>query len=450
MVVDKKLEILEKSSVKLTVTVEKKDVREAYDKIIDKYCKTMQIKGFRKGKVPRSVLEHKYEDSLKSESSVDIIENTLKEVFEEIDKKPLSFCTPELDGSPELTIDKDFTFTVTYDTFPDIEQGNYKDIELTAPYVSVLKNDVDREIGILQEQNSVITDKLDGIIEIGSVVAINFSEIDEEGKDIEDTKREDFVFTVGTWYNSYKIDDDLLEMKNGEEKIIEKEYPKDFNVPDLAGTKKKLRVKVISVKEKQLPKLDDELAQDISDKYETLTDMKDDVKKKLKESADAKIKENNINNIMDKIIETSKIDLPQSMIDQQVESSLQNIISQSQVSEEQFFNLMTAQGKTKEDFKNELQPGAERSLKSKLLIENISDKEKIEISENEIEEAIKKQAESGIMSVAETKDIIEKRNLMEYIKADLKHNKLLDFLLKNAIITKGEKLKYIDLFEKNK
>jgi len=447
VVKDKKIENLEKSSVKLTLTIDKKAVKSEYDDLMKKYSKTAQLKGFRKGKVPPAMLEKKFGESIRAEASMNSIENSLKDVFEEIDEKPLPYHTPELQEDVEFDLEKDLKFSVVYDTFPAITLGDYKGLEIESPDVSITKEDQERELKTIQEQNAMVAEKKEGVVAEGDIATIDYEELDEEGKPKPGSKREGFVFTVGTGYNLYKLDDDIIGMKKDEEKEINKEFPEDYEIAELKGKSIKLNVKVTAVKEKQMPELDDELAQDISEKYKTLDDLKKDIKAKLKEASKQKIKEKNIAALMDKIIENSPIDLPQSMIDIELESSWQNFVQQFRAQEQEVIQLLAEQGKTKEQLLEEWIPTTEKKIKNRLLMTKIIEEEKIEITDNDIEEEIKHQSEAGNVPLEDMKKRFESERMKEYLRGDLADRKLFDLLLEATTITKGKKVKFLDLMQ---
>ena len=450
MIVDKNLENLENSAVKLTVTVGKEAVNKEYNDLLSKYAKSAHIKGFRKGKAPAKVLEQKFGESIRGEATMNLMENSLKEAYEDVDKKPLPYATPALEETDEevlIELDKDFTFAVTYDTMPEVKIGEYKGIEIESPVCKIGKKDIDRELESIQEQNSTVVEKADGKVEKNDIVNIDYCELDADGNEVEDGKREDFVFTVGTGYNVYKLDDDIIGMSADEEKVIEKEYPEDEGDKSLAGQKKTIKVKLNSIKVKELPELDDELAQDVNDEFKTLKDLKDSIKKRLTESAENVIKERNKQAIMDKIIENSEIDVPQSMIQAEAEQSWNQFISQSQMQEEQVLQIIEAQGRTKEDMLNEWRPAAEKNVKSYLITEKLIEEEKIEVSDEEVEETIKEQAEQAGMSFEDTKNYFEQNGMTFYLKNDISNRKLFDLLIESAEIKEGAKKDYLDLMQ---
>ncbi|MFP4491941.1 MAG: trigger factor [Spirochaetaceae bacterium] len=453
MVTQKEVENLENSSVRLTVTVDKNEAKTKYDELLKKYAKTAQIKGFRKGKVPPQILEQKYGEGIKEEAMINIIEESLKEVIDEVDQKPLPYSRPALDDedNTDLSFDEDFTYSVVYDVYPDIELGEYKGLEIEEPQVKVLKKDVDRELEQIREQNAMVVEKEEGALEKDDIVTVDYVELDENDEEKEDTRRSEFVFTLGTEYNIYKFDNDIIGMKKGEEKVIEKEFPEDYEYQDYAGKKVKIKVKVTVIKKKELPELDDELAQDVSEEYETLEDLRTSIKKRLEEDLKNRLREKKIEKLFDQIIESSTIPLPESMIQAELENSWNNFVQQARIGEEQVLKILEAQGKTREDLLSEWRENAERSLKFQLLVEKIKElePEAVEVSEEEIDEEIKKNAENNDREFEELKQYFEDNNMMEYVQSDVKNRKLFDFLIEQSKIKKGEKIDYLDFMGQN-
>ncbi|MFP4364972.1 MAG: trigger factor [Spirochaetia bacterium] len=450
MVAKKDLERLENSAVKLTVTVDKAEAKKAYEDLLKKYAKTVQIKGFRKGKVPPSVLERKFGESLKSEAMSEVMEESLKEAFEDIEAKPLGYALPEVqDEDLSLDLEKDFTFTVKYDTFPEVEPASVEEVEIEKPQVSITKEDIDRELSALQEQNAIVQEKKSGAVEKDDIVTVDYWEIDEDGNPIEDTKREDFVFTVGSGYNLYKIDDDVIGMKQGEEKVIEKEFPEDFAAEDLAGKKKKIGVKVSLIKQKDIPELDDDLAQDISEEYETLDDLKEATKKRLEENAQKQVRTKEIEQALDQLIEKTEIALPESMIEAELNNSWQNLLGQNRLTEEQAIQALSAEGKGKESILEDWRPNVEKKLRSKLILQKLIEKEDVDVTQAEVDEKIKEQAESANMPVDRVKQYYNTGGMMDYLREEMKEDKIYDMILEKAQVKKGKNLKYLDLLQGN-
>lgn len=444
MIAKKSVEKLENSSVKLSITVKGDEAKKEYNGLLTKYGKEAQIKGFRKGKVPASVLEMKFGEGIRGEAAGNIMDKSLREAFDIIDEKPLGYTHPEVVGEPEFKLGEDFTFEVKYDVFPEFEVKDYKGLELKETQVSITKKDEEEELKAIQEQNSVVMDKKDGKVAADSIVTVDYCELDADGNEAEGKKREDFVFTVGTGYNYYKIDDEIIGMKKDEEKVIEKSYADDFEVADLAGKKVSVKVLVKAVKEKILPELDDELAQDVDEKYETLDDLKKALKKQCKERADEKVQSELKTRAVELLVEATEIAVPKSMVDVELEQSWRNFVQQSRMGEEQLLGFLQMQGQTKDQLLETWRADALKSVKGQLIIGKILEAEKIEVEDKEFEEELQKQADMYNMPLEDLKKTFGENNLSEYLKSDMKTRKVYDMLVKEANVVKGEKVKYAD------
>jgi trigger factor len=448
---NKEIKTLENSVVELSVTIEKESIKKEYDELLGKYAKTAQVKGFRKGKVPAAILERKYSDSLKMESGYNLVEKSLEDVLKDVEKKPLPYYTPRLVDEDSFTVDldKDLVFKVTYETYPEITLGEYKGVEIEIPKVKISKEDEKRELERYQEQNAVVTEKKEGAVEKNDVATINYCEIDENGDPVAETSREDFTFTVGTGYNYYKIDDDVTGMKAGEEKTVEKTFADDFEYRELAGKKVKVKIKVTGIKSKQLPAIDDELAQDISEKYKTLDDLKKDIKEKQNAMIDSKLKALKQQKIIDKIVESSTIEVPSTLVEQELENSWQNFLYQFGGDDAKVLQILKMQNKTKEDLLEEWRPSALKSVKGQLIVGKIMEKEKLEASDEEIEEELKKQAARSGMGEEEFKKYVEDNNMSDYLKHSLIERKTYDMLVESSVIKTGETVKFLDFIQMN-
>jgi trigger factor len=449
MVSDKQIEHIGNSAVRLTVTVDKDTVKKEYDELVKEYAKKAQIKGFRPGKVPPEILERKFGDSLKAEATQKLLEESLKEAIEGIDEQPLPYARPELDGEIDFDVDKAFTYSVKYDVFPDIELGEYKGLEIEVPEVQITDEDMDREIKAIQEQNAIVIDKEEGEVEKDDIVTIDYRELDENDETVEGTSREDFVFTVGTGYNFYKIDDDILGMKQGEEKIIQKEYPEDSEVEELRGQKKRLAVTVKQIKQRDLPEIDDELAQDVSDEYETLDDLKADVRSRLEQTAESRVREMKKQAILEKVLENSSAEVPESMLGAELERSWRNFTSRLQMNEDDVVNLLSAQGRSKEDLLEEWKPEAEKNLKQQLLIGKMMEAEQIEATDEEVEEQLAEVAKQNNMDIERVREYYQNQGMLEYVNQDVRERKLLDRILEETKVKTSEKLKLLDVAGRN-
>ena len=449
MKLNKEFTKLEKSAVKLTVTVEKSDVQETYKTILDKYVKNAQIPGFRKGHVPAAVLERKFSDALKQDALSEIIDKSLNEVFEnEKENRPLPYAQPVMEQFPELNLDSDLSYTVTFDVFPKIEVKDFSGITVKEPQVEITDKDIERELTAIQERNAVVMDKKDSeTVAKDDIVTINYSELDENDKEIEGSKREGFVFTVGTGENIYKIDDEIIGMKKNETKQITKTYSKDEKDADLAGKTKKISVTVTSLKIRNLPALDDELAQDVNEKFKTLEDLKNDIKRSLETAKNRKISELKNNSLLSQLVEKNPFDIPVSMLQAELDGRWRMMAQQFQTTPEQLEKMVTASGQTKKTMLEQWTGDSEKMLKSRIIVDSLIREKNISVTPEEIEEQYAKIAQEGGISVDEVKKHYSDPRTKEYLIDDTKENKLYDEIYKTVKVSKGDKVNFEELFQ---
>ncbi|AEE16999.1 trigger factor [Treponema brennaborense] len=449
MKVTKEITKLENSAVKLTVTIAKKDVAQNYNDTVAKYAKNIQMPGFRKGHVPVSILERKYGEALKADAAGELIEKALGDIFEEIAERPLPYAQPAMDEAPVLDTSKDMTFTVTYDVFPTVKVEDFSGITVKEPQVAVGEAELKEELEQIRERNALVSDKKDGEAAAKDDIAtVNYCELDDDGKTVEGSERQDFVFTIGSGQNIYKIDDDVIGMKKGETKEITKKYKKDFEDKDLAGTTKKLRVTVTALKVRNLPELDDELAQDVNEKYKTLDDLKADIMKNMEAAKAKRIAEIKSNSLLEQLVEKNAFDLPKSMIAAELDSRWRMMAQQFRTTPEQLDKMIAASGQKKEDMLTEWTGDAEKMLKSRIVVESLMKERNITVTPEEIEAEYVKIAESAGISVEEVKKHYADPRAKEYLIDDTKEQKLYKELFEQVKITKGDKMSFADLFKK--
>lgn len=444
MKVTKKIEKLENSSVKLTVTIGKADVAASYNEVVAKYAKNIQIPGFRKGKVPVSVLERKYGDALKNDAVSEIVEKALGDIFEEMDKnksddRPLPYSQPTIDDIPLLDTTKDLTFAVKYDVFPKVEVKNFDGIEIKVPEVKITDDDLKEELEAIRQRNAMVLDKKDDeAVAKDDIVTVNYCELDDKDAEIAGSQRQDFVFTVGTEQNIYKFDNEIIGMKKGETKDLTKEVD---------GENKKVRVTVTAVKVRNVPELDDELAQDVSDKYNNLEDMKNDIKKNLETALENKLKEIKSNSLLEQLVEKNPVELPASMVKAELDSRFRMMAQQFQTTTEQLEKMLTSAGQKKEDMLTQWTGDAEKMLKSRIIVESLLKEKDISVTAEEIEAEYEKIAAGAGVSVEEVKKHYEDPRSKEYLEDEAKEQKLYTMLFDQVKVSKGDKKTFADLFK---
>ncbi|MBR4322123.1 trigger factor [Treponema sp.] len=452
MKVTKEIEKLEHSAAKLTVTVAKKDVADSYNETMGKYVKQVQIPGFRKGHVPASVLERKYGEQIKMEAASDLIDKSLNEIFsdeKELDNRPLPYAQPVLEKMPEFDTSKDFVYTVTYDVFPkvDLKGFDFKSVTIKEPQVTVGDAELQEELKGIQERNAVVIDKKDDEkAEKDNIITISIVEKDEKGEEIASTKREEFTFTLGTAENVYKIDDDLIGMKKGESKEVTKKYGKDEKDEELAGKTKTYSVTVKQIKVRNLPALDDELAQDVNEKFKTLDDLKKDIMQKLENARTNKINEIKTNELLSALVEKNPFEIPASMLNAELDGRWRMMAQQFQTTPEELDKMITASGQKKEDMLKEWTGDAEKMLKSRIIVDNLLKERNISVTPEEIESEYQKIADANGISVDEVKKHYADPRSKEYLIDEAKEQKLYKEIFAEVKLGKGDKISFKELF----
>ena len=452
MKVTKEIEKLEHSAAKLTVTVAKKDVADSYNETIGKYVKQVQIPGFRKGHVPASVLERKYGEQIKMEAASDLIDKSLNEIFsdeKELENRPLPYAQPVLEKMPEFDTSKDFVYTVTYDVFPkvDLKGFDFKSVTIKEPQVTVGDTELNEELKGIQERNAVVIDKKDDEkAEKDNIVTISIVEKDENGAEIASTKREEFTFTLGTAENVYKIDDDLIGMKKGESKEITKKYGDDEKDEQLKGKTKKYSVTLKQIKVRNRPALDDELAQDVNEKFKNLDDLKKDIMQKLENARTNKINEIKTNDLLSALVEKNPFEIPASMLNAELDGRWRMMAQQFQTTPEELDKMITASGQKKEDMLKEWTGDAEKMLKSRIIVDNLLKERNISVTPEEIESEYQKIADANGITVDEVKQHYADPRSKEYLIDEAKEQKLYKEIFAEVKVTKGDKTTFKDLF----
>jgi len=421
---------LENSSVELTLTLKADVIEEDYSKTIRDYAKKLTLKGFRPGKAPVSLVESKYGDAIREEVTFRLMEKNLTDSYKDMDAKdrPLPYSTPELQNEEALLPFKpntDITYSVIYDVLPAVKLPEYKGLEIEYQERKITDAEVNEEIERLRQQNAMVIAK-NGAVAEGDIVTLDYAELDADGKEMEANKRDDFTFTVGSSYNFYKLDKDIIGFKKGDEKVIEKTYGDDSGMgTDYLGKTVKIKVKVKEVKVKEVPELDDDFAQDVKDEYKTVADLLKATRKQLEDAAESDNKAAKLDAVVKALLEKTEIAVPKSMVEAQLESDWQNFISRFGMSEEDVLKIMGAQGGSKEQFLETRRADTLQNIKAQLVIEQIKEDQKFEVSEEELAAELKNYGEDI------TKDSPNYESMKIYAEDDVKFRKARDFLIEN-------------------
>jgi trigger factor len=440
MIADKQIKETENSSVELSITVTAQSIEDAYATLLKKYAKDITIKGFRKGKSPLDLIERKYGEMVREESTFNALEENLKVALEEVEDKykPLSFSTPTLMNEESLTpftANKDLTYSVSYDIMPQFETPEYKGMKLEAPSVKITNEDINKEIEKLRQQNAFVVSKDDAATD-GDIITVDFSELDADGNETGAFNKKDSVITIGKTLNFFELDNEFTGMKAGETKTISKEFAKDFADELYVGKTVSIKIEMKEVKFNDVPELDDEFAQDVNEEYNTVADLTKATKAKLEEAAEQKLRDLKFQAIADALVEKCPIVPPKSMVEAQADQQINNIARSNNMDMETFAKIFEMQGQTLDQLKETWTPSIIKDINVGLIKEKVKDAETFEITEDEIKVAL------GDTSAYKPEQL---DYLKEMITDELKLQKVNDFLIENNSFKDSKELSYDEL-----
>ena len=452
MEIEKTFTPLEKSRMRLEVKVAQKDAAELYQNVLQKYAKTLQVPGFRKGKVPLNILESKYGPDLLSEARGDIVSQAIEAAIGGADQfhAPLPYADTVLDGEPAFDPKEDFSFAVEYDVFPKTDFAKIEGFEIEVPDVSVEEEDIQKELEAIRKRNALVVDKDDGDpAEAGDIVTLTYAEIDEDGNVIEGRQWHGEVIGLGEDSDDepdmYGMKDIVPGMKKGETKETERAYPEGYKHQLLAGRTVRLKVTVDGLKRNELPDIDDELAQDVSEKYQTLDDLKNDIRKTFESLAENAVASMRKDALIGKIVEANDFELPLSMVAAELEGRWQTLARRFGVSSAQLEKTLAGMNGSKAEMYEKWRPEAEKELKARIAIESLIERLAIDVDPEDVEKELEKMAEDSGSSLDELKERYAEGRPREYLVYDIKERRLFEALLEKSTVKKGEKKSIDDL-----
>ena len=416
-----------KNEVKLEFTIEAAKFDEAIKTVYSKNAKYFNIPGFRKGKAPMNIVERYYGDEI-------FYEDAFNEVVPEVYEKELKENNIEAVSRPDLDVKQigkgqDLIFTAVVQTKPEVKLGKYKGIELKKVEYNVSDADIEHELGHMQEKNARLVSVEDRPVEKGDITVIDFEGF-VDGVAFEGGKAQNHELTIGSNTFIPGFEDQIIGMKIDEEKDINVKFPEDYFSENLKGKDAVFKVKLHEIKKKELPKLDDEFAKDVSE-FDTLKELKESIKQKIEEENKTKAKYEMQDAAVKAVCDAVEIDIPSGMIETEVDNMVREIEQRLSYQGMKLENYLQMIGKTNEEFRKEYEEQAKTSVKNRLVIEAIIKAEKIEPDEVTVEEKIKEMAE---LYGQKEEQLKQNEGFVQYIKESLKSEKAVEFIVENAKI----------------
>ena len=423
-----KVDKQENSKVVLEFTMDKETFEKELDKAFHKNAKYFKVPGFRNGKVPRNVVEKVYGEGVLYETFIeDNVDDDYRKAVE--DNKLEVVSKPELDVK-QIGKGKDLIYTVTLFVKPEATVKKYKGLEVKKIDSKVSKKEVDAAIESDRQKNARVVSVDDRDLQKDDISTIDFEGF-VDGVAFEGGKAENFELTIGSGQFIPGFEDQLIGMKIGEEREINVTFPKEYHAENLAGKPAMFKVKLISIKSKILPELDDEFAKDVSE-FETLADYRKDVEKKVKKQKQESAKNQKEIAVIDKLVENTEVVIPESMIDDEVESMSNQFASNLAYQGLDLKTYCMYMNTTEEEFKKNLRPEAEKNVKLKLALDAIEKLEEIKVEAKEIDEKID-ELKKQYGSENTNDDLNKNENVRHYMEEKIKQDKLMKIIVDSAI-----------------
>jgi len=418
---------LEDNKVELKIEMEKEKVDEALKQAYKKVVKDVDISGFRKGKVPRKVLEARFGKEVLHKDALDILipkgySKALKETeIEPIDQPDITdFYIQEGDTA---------NFTAEVEVKPEVELGEYNDLGIEKEDNEVTEEEIDREIDSARDKHSQLVSSDKEVVEDNDFVIIDF-EGKKDGEKFPGGSAEEYSLEIGSNTFIPGFEEQLIGAKVGEELELNITFPEDYNAEDLAGQEVIFDVEIKEIKEKKLPGLDDDFAKEVSD-FDTFEEYKSSITENLQNSKKDRVEREYENKLIEKVSDNVQVNIPDKMVENELDKMYQNFaqsISQQGMDIEDYLNYM---GMDEQEWREKNWEAAYNRTKSNLVLEAIAEKENIEVSEEEIEEQIKEIAENNEQDPEQIKTFLQMQGQLNELRNGLKMEKTIDYLKEN-------------------
>ncbi len=417
----------EKNMAKLTIEVAAEEFEKAIEAAYQKNKSKISVPGFRKGKVPRQMIERMYGKEVFYEDAANAL---IPDAYE----KALDECEEDIVSSPSIDVvqveaGKPFIFTAEVALKPEVKLGKYKGVEVEKAEISVTDEEVDAEINKERENNARNIDVTDRAVKDGDITTLDFEGF-VDGVPFEGGKGENYPLTIGSGAFIPGFEEQLIGAEIGREVEVNVTFPEDYQAEELKGKAAVFKCTVREIKEKELPALDDEFASEVSE-FETLAEYKADVKGKLEERKAKEAKDAREAAVIEAIVKDSDMEIPEAMLAtqqrQMVDEFAQRIQMQG-LSIDQYYQFT---GSSYEQMIEQVKPQAEKRIKSRLVLEAVAAAENIVAADEDYEEELKVMAESYQMEVEKVKELLPEKSAAQ-IREDIAVRKAAEFVVENA------------------
>ena len=422
------IERLDHNMVKLTIEVSAEDFENAMQQAYLKNRNKIQIQGFRKGKVPRSIIERMYgPEVFYDDAANSVIPDAYENALESEEGKALDVVSqPEIDVE-QIEKGKPFIFTAVVAVRPEVTLGEYMNLGIEKKTAEISDEEVEQELQKTREQNARTITVEDRPAEIGDIAVIDYEGFCD-GVAFDGGKGENHELELGSHSFIDTFEDQIAGKNIGDEFDVNVTFPEEYHSADLAGKPAVFKVKLNSIKKKELPELDDEFAEEVSD-FDTLDEYRADVKKNLAEKKQGELNNEYRDEVLKKAVENAEMDIPQAMIDDQARQLVNEQAQRMQQMGISLEDYMKYTGQSMTDLQNQMKDQAETRIKNSLVLSAIAKKENIEISEEEVKTEIENMAKMYQMDTEKMEEYLSDTD-RDNIRKDLAIQKAVELISK--------------------
>lgn len=413
---------------KLTITLPKETVGPALDKAYAKINKEVKLKGFRRGKIPQSVLEKNFRDQIQAEVGEKLVQETYFEAVEKEGLEPV--VHPEI-AEHRFPEDGTFVYVALVDIKPQIELKEYKGLEVEKPVLTVGEEEVDKELTLLQRHQAALKTAEEGhVIAMDDVAVADFQGF-HNGKAMKEVRNENYSVDIGMNRLGKDFEEKLIGMKKGDKALYEVDFPADYPNPLLAGKKVEFKVDVKDVKVRVKPELDDEFAKDIKPELTSLQALRDDIRARLQKAKDDALQGDLDDRIMHKLIELNPFEVPQRLVNYEI----QEMLKQTEENLKRSGLSFESAGINLEELVEKNRDVAAKRVKGDFLLKKIAEVEEIKIADEDIQRGYQRIADQYRMTLDEVKKYFQRREEILPFMNELHNEKVLNFLREQARFT---------------
>lgn len=422
------VEKLEGNIAKLTIEASAEDFEKAVDKAYQKNKNKLSVPGFRKGKVPRKMIEKMYGNTVFYEEAANIL---IPSAY----AKAIDECTEEVVSQPKIEVvqieaGKPFIFTAEVALKPEVTLGAYKSVEIEKVDTTVTEEEIDEAVNRERESNARTISVEDRAVQDGDMVVLDFEGF-MDGAAFEGGKGENYSLTIGSGTFIPGFEEQLIGAEIDKEITVNVTFPEDYHAEELKGKNAEFKCTIKEIKEKELPELDDEFASDVSE-FDTMEEYREDLKKQLTKQKEETAEEEKGDKVVEAIIASSQMDIPEAMIETQQRQMAEDFARRIQMQGLSFEQYLQFTGLTRADFMEQMKPQTLKRIQSRLVLCAIAKAENIEATEEEYQEEIQKMADSYHMSVEELTDMMGKFE-EKAVREDICMKKAYDLVVEQCV-----------------